>query len=453
MMKRILVVSSSGDGYAWQDTLCAGRNLSVEQARWDELLRGSTPSPELCLLVAVLDQPRSTSIDSLRRLTCSLPQCPCLAVLPEDSAPELIRGAATVAGDFVILPMRPEELACRVDRFLAYADDDVARSQQSLAEEACLRDFVTQDPSFLGVLTQIRKLARANAPVLIVGETGTGKELCARALHHLGPRRHGPFIPVDCAALPENLFENELFGHVRGSFTDAHSDQKGLVALAQGGTLFLDEVDSLTALTQAKLLRFLQDRAYRPLGSDRFLTSDVTVLAATNRDLRELVEKREFRVDLYFRLNVLSVALSPLRDRPSDITLLAEHYVRRFARPGEPVPIIDAQAADALRQYHWPGNVRELVNIIQRAVALTEERFIRVSHLEFCDRTPALPERLQPSTFREARAQAVEEFERNYISNLLHEHHGNVTHAARAANRERRAFGRMIKKYGIDKAS
>ena len=452
-MKRVLLVSSRGDGSAWQDSLFASRNLVCESIRWNELERGLLPPTDVSLLVAVLDQSCLTPVESLRRLISLRPHCPCLAVLPEDAHPQLIQGASSIAGDFVIQPLRSSELSCRLDRFLADTHDEIVRTKHSLAEEACLREFVTQDPKFLDVLVQVRKLARANAPVLIVGETGTGKELCARALHHLGPRSHGPFIPVDCAALPDNLFENELFGHVRGSFTDAHKDQKGLVALAQSGTLFLDEVDGLTALAQGKLLRFLQDRAYRPLGSERFLTAEITVLAATNRDLRELVDQRQFRPDLYFRLNVLSVTLSPLRDRPGDVNLLAEHYVRRFARPGEPPPIIDAQAADALRQYHWPGNVRELVNTIQRAVALAEERFIRVSHLKFCADAAAAPKKPERVTFREARAQAVEEFERKYISNLLQEHDGNVTRAARAANKERRAFGRMIKKYGIGKAA
>ncbi len=451
-MKRILVIASSREGFAWQDFFPKNTELPVQDISWDRFDRGMVQPPGVSLLVAVIDESRLNPVESLRRAAAGAPYCPCLAILPDSASPELIEAASRMASDFVLLPLRPSELRSRVGRFLAETNDAVAKCKQHLADEECLGEFVTQDTKLLRVLEDVRKLARANAPVLIVGETGTGKELCARALHHLSSRRHGPFIPVDCAALPDHLFENELFGHVRGSFTDAHRDQKGLVALAHGGTLFLDEVDGLTQAAQGKLLRFLQDRVYRPLGSERFLTSDVTVLAATNRDLRQCVEERQFRGDLYFRLNVLSVTLSPLRERPRDIELLAQHYIRRFVKAGELTPVLAADAAERLRSYHWPGNVRELINVMQRAVALAEEGRIEAAHLAL-GVPVAGKEPGREKTFREARTQALERFERKYIEDLLEEHDGNVTHAARAARKERRSFGRMMKKYGIGRAA
>jgi len=298
---------------------------------------------------------------------------------------------------------------------------------------------------------QLPRFARAEAPVCITGETGTGKELCARAMHHLSHRQRAPFIAVDCGALPEQLFENEMFGHSRGAFTDAHRDHKGLIAIAEGGTLFLDEVDALSLPSQAKLLRFLQERTFRPLGSDRFETADVRVIAATNRDLEAVVRDRQFRSDLFFRLNVLRLRLPPLRERRSDLELLAHAALKHYwAGAAEEVPVIAPAALRALRVHDWPGNVRELYNVVQRAVVA-------------CDGSLILPEHLGPpfdnfqvrhgpsSDFRSSRAAAVAEFERRYVEDLLMKCNGNVTHAAREAQQDRRAFGRFIKKYNIDR--
>jgi two-component system response regulator GlrR len=283
--------------------------------------------------------------------------------------------------------------------------------------------------------------------VLITGETGTGKDLCARAIHHLSERRSRPFIPVDCGALPDHLFENELFGHARGAFTDAHLDQKGLVALAEGGTLFLDEVDALSHATQTKLLRFLQDRSYKPLGAERFLRADVNVIAASNRDLSELVAQHRFRSDLFFRLNVVNLHLSPLRERKGDIPLLAEHFVKAVcAEKGVQRKSLTASTLRVLGSHSWPGNVRELYNVIQRAVLLGQGHQVLPSDVAI--RSAQRPEAAS-SSFREARAQAIEAFEKAYVEDLLNRHAGNVTRAAREARKDRRAFGRLIKKLNI----
>jgi DNA-binding NtrC family response regulator len=287
--------------------------------------------------------------------------------------------------------------------------------------------------------------------VLITGETGTGKELCARAIHHLSPRRSFPFIPVDCAALPDHLFENEFFGHVRGAFTDAHAEQKGLVAMAEGGTLFLDEIDSLSLAAQAKLLRFIQERAFKPLGADRFVKADVHILAATNRSLEPLIRNGQFRGDLYFRLNVLSLHLAPLRDRRGDIPLLARHFVDACCLEGGlSRKSLSAAAAHKLLAYDWPGNVRELFNTIQRAVVFAEGAQILPGHATMGPWEPPADTPLDGG-FREARARAVSAFERLYLESVLKKHAGNVTHAAREAHQERRAFGRLIKKHQIDR--
>ena len=324
--------------------------------------------------------------------------------------------------------------------------DDVA---SRIAEHVALARLIGREPVFAATIARIPVVARAPSPVLILGETGTGKELCARAVHHLSLRRHQPFIPADCGTLPDHLCENELFGHVRGAFTDAHCAQRGLVGMAEGGTLFLDEVESLTLPAQAKLLRLLQEGTYKPLGADRFLRADVRIVAATNVDLERLVQQKTFRSDLYFRLNVLRLVMPPLRNRRGDIPMIAEHFVRVLCdEAGVPRKTLAPAAIDRLSCGDWPGNVRELFNVLQQAVVFADGT-IEVEHLAL----PALPGELPPQAgqpvlgFREARARALEAFERAYVENLLRKHNGNVTRSAREAQKDRRAFGRLLKRY------
>jgi two-component system response regulator GlrR len=317
-----------------------------------------------------------------------------------------------------------------------------------ITQQAGLSQLVGADPTFLDAITRIQAIAASDAPVLIVGETGTGKELCAHAIHHLSPRAHFPFIPVECGAVPDLLAENELFGHARGAYTDAHRDQKGLAALAEGGTLFLDEIDSLSLAAQAKLLRFLQDGAYRALGAERFVRANVRVLAAANRDVELLVQAKQFRSDLYFRLNVLELQLPPLRERRRDISLLANHFLESFcAAAGGPARYFSPAALRILEQHDWPGNVRELRNVIHRAVIFSSGASILPSHICLRRASPPTPAAI---SFRQARQQAIDRFERLYLEQTLREHGGNITRAALAAGKDRRAFGRLVKKHGVD---
>jgi DNA-binding NtrC family response regulator len=292
-------------------------------------------------------------------------------------------------------------------------------------------------------------VACCHTPILITGETGTGKELCARAIHHLSSRRHFPFIPVDCAALPEQLFESEMFGHARGAFTDAHRDQKGLVALAGDGTLFLDEVDSLSITAQSKLLRLLQEHTYRPVGSERFVPTSASIMAACNQNLERLVPERKFRSDLFFRLNVLRLQLPPLRERRSDVAVLARYFLETLAvEHGTPRKNIAPALLQMLTAYDWPGNVRELYNVLQRAVVFCPGTKIQLADMADL---PAAAQSPKPvgGNFREERARAVTSFERNYIEEMLRRAAGNVTQAARLAGKDRRVFGRLMKRHNV----
>jgi transcriptional regulator with GAF, ATPase, and Fis domain len=288
-------------------------------------------------------------------------------------------------------------------------------------------------------------IAESDVTCLLLGETGTGKELFARAIHYLSGRKHKPFVPVNCGAIPDLLFENELFGHARGAYTDASSPEEGLLAYAQGGTLFLDEVDALSLGAQVKLLRVLQEREYRPIGSPRPVSMNVRILAATNKDLRSFVEARRFREDLFYRLNVLWLCVPALRDHSEDIPLLAEYFVRLFGeRHGRPDLCLDASAIDRLLVYSWPGNVREMQGILQRAVLLSRRSCLTADDLDL----PGAPAG-KVMSMSTAKDRAIDQFERKYLFEVLNRCKGNVSQAARAAGKERRTFQRLLTKHRI----
>lgn len=297
-------------------------------------------------------------------------------------------------------------------------------------------------------LDQIRKIAQADAPVLIEGETGSGKELAARAVHYLSRRRELRFVPVNCGAIPDTLIESELFGHARGAFTDAKQAQAGVIAHAEGGTLFLDEIDALSARGQVAMLRFLQDQRYRPLGRASERCSDARVVAASNRPLQALVEQGGFRSDLLYRLDILSLRVPPLRERNDDVAQLARHFVDLFcARYRLPVKRLHPDTLGWMSRHAWPGNVRELENLIHRLVLLSDGDEIHYAG----ETTQPDPPSSDPPNFQCAKARAIEAFERAYLSWVMAETKGNVTAAAHLASKERRALGKLLKKHGIDK--
>jgi len=449
---RLLVVEadSTPAGARVASALALDGAFSLQRLAWDPRLPEtlSRKGPHAVIAVAVPCTPTVTQV--FETLRASPIAAPTLVVLPEEPAEPLVQLAGQVADDFLLAPIRAPELRHRLGRLLGAASWEVAVVRERLREELGMTQLVGRDPVFLDAIGQVPRFARAEIPVLITGETGTGKELCARAIHFLGKRRDYPFIAVDCGALPDHLIENELFGHARGAYTDAHREQRGLIAMAEGGTLFLDEVDALSLAAQAKLLRFLQDRTFRPLGSDRFHQADVNIIAATNRDVEQCVTAKQFRSDLYFRLNVLRLHLPPLRERRNDIALLASHFLQaRRTACDTAARSFFPSTLRALALYDWPGNVRELANVVQRATVACDSAQILPRHVTIP--TASGPAEPPSAHFRAARAAAVESFERRYVEDLLRKHGGNVTRAARAARKDRRAFGRLVKKYSIDR--
>jgi transcriptional regulator with PAS, ATPase and Fis domain len=317
---------------------------------------------------------------------------------------------------------------------------------QELKRRLGLGQLIGESPAFLAAVSKIPTMARCDANVLISGETGTGKEVCARAIHYLSVRSSQPFIAVNCGAIPAELVENELFGHTRGAYTDAVVTKPGLIQEAEGGTLFLDEIDCLSSLAQVKLLRFLQEKEYRPLGSTKTKKASVRVITATNANLEATVQQGRLRQDLYYRINILSLMLPPLRHRQEDIVPLAQHFLTKFAEElDKPVHAFSPEALRLLLAYPWPGNVRELEHTIERAVALTEETILSEGDL-----TLAVPQSgSQPEPFHQAKMRAVSQFEQTYLTDVLLAHGGNITKAAYAAGKPRRAFWQLLRKHGI----
>ncbi|MCE3253361.1 MAG: mopR [Cellvibrio sp.] len=371
--------------------------------------------------------------------------------------------------DFLFWPCTATELRTRLSRLLKLPQHSFADNSPLLAEFASL-NLIGKSSQFVENIQLIKKMSACHAAVLIQGETGTGKENAARAIHYLSKRREQSFVPVNCAAIPDNLVESELFGHEKGAFTDAKQTQAGLVALADGGTLFLDEIDSLTPKAQAALLRFLQTLEYRALGAKQTRRADVRILAATNADLKNLVANKQFREDLYFRLNVLNLTMPPLRKRLDDIVLIADNILHRFALEYQAAPKrLGRQGLDYLMQHAWPGNIRELENCLLRAFLLSPGETLEFVEVQETDSTwqtrdldklseefaPAITHGITqtpPLSFQDAKAIAINEFEANYLRKVMLIAQGNVSVAARLAGKERRSLGKLLQKYAIDKA-
>lgn len=407
--------------------------------------------PHVDLTICILPASKERARQFVAKLRRNVPRTPLLPIIQganlNPMAAELLPGTA----DFLCTPLQEAELLARVRCLLAGSrEQECASVHTKAAEGVKVPEYIGEDPAFVNVKRKIPLLARCEVPVLLVGETGTGKEICARALHYSSRRSGKPFLPVNCGAIPLDLFESELFGHRKGAFTGAWTAQPGLITEAEGGTLFLDEIETLSPGAQAKLLRFLDDQTYHPLGSPRPRQADVWILASTNVDLIPKVRTGTFREDLYYRLAVMTLSLPPLRDRRVDIPLLVAHFWTRYAKQrGGRVGHLSPRAMGVLCQYSWPGNVRELKNVIQQVVMLSDAHTIEPEDLPILH-LPASGES-RPISFKRERAQVIEQFEKTYITKLLRMHQGNVTRAAQAAHMERRAFGRLIKRYQIAK--
>ncbi len=398
------------------------------------------------VVVATLDSFQATKLElffaSLER---AFPHRPVLVTTTHPDAFDVFPVLEMGASDFLLPPLRRSDLLPRLMRqaLVTRCGDAFV---QKLKEDIGLKQIIGESPAFLDKVRCVPRFARCDATVLISGESGTGKELFARAIHYLSPRADRPFVPVNCGALPENLVESEIFGHKRGAFTGAASDQAGLIREAEGGTLFLDEIDCLTPPAQVKLLRFLQDGEYRPVGSQQILHANIRVVAAANADFSHIVHEGKFREDLFYRLNVLALTLPPLRERRGDILLLAHDFLEKQAALAETRPKnLSLAALNRLVSHSWPGNVRELQNVLTRAIVLSDRDSIELLDFDLPEDGPSA----EDQSFRAMKSRAVQRFEHDFLATVLHAHDGNITRAAFAVKKNRRAFWQLLRKHDL----
>jgi two-component system response regulator HydG len=402
----------------------------------------------------VLTDLKMPGMDGIRfcsRIVANRPDVPVVVMTAFGSLETAIAAIRAGAYDFVTKPIEMELLALILRRAVEHRhlQEKIKFLSDAVERTARFEELLGESPGMQKLYDQLSRIADSEASVLIIGESGTGKELVARALHSRSRRRAKPLVAVNCAALPDALLESELFGHVKGAFTDARSDRKGLFVQAEGGTLLLDEIGEMPLSMQPKLLRALEENRVRPVGSEREVSFDVRLLATTNRDLETAVEEGRFRRDLFFRINVIQLELPPLRSRGTDALLLSQHFIEAFAkRTGKNVVGMSESVAEKLLAYSWPGNVRELRNVIERAVALTRNDRLTVEDL--------------PEKVRDYRSSQVfigghdpsdlvplEEVERRYILHVLDSANGNRTLAARTLGLDRKTLYRKLSQYGV----
>lgn len=454
------LLPSSGHGKSLKNILdcCMGPPLTVRHVQ-AELLPSvqsnfsddddySNFNHRLCFVI-IDGQRYPESKEFLRCLLLRKSCPPVILIIEEDDSSKVIDLLNLGGTDFISPPFNEIDVLPRVSRLLRNSN-----SEEPLCERVTrkfgLRQIVGKSANFLSELEKIPIISGCDANVLISGETGTGKELIARALHHLSPRANKPFIPVNCGAIPETLFENELFGHERGAYTDARAPQIGLIQEADGGTLFLDEIDCLSSIAQVKFLRFVEEKEYRPLGSNKVRRADVRIISASNADLGNEVKNGNLRTDLYYRLNVIQLKLPPLRDRKEDIPLLAQHFTGKFSKEfDKPAKDLTCTAVEKLLSHDWPGNVRELENVIERAVVLAERELLHPDDIPLSVDGSVDSGR----SYKEAKAKAIWQFEESFLQSALKTSSGNITHAAQSAHKNRRAFWELIRKHRIDVSS
>lgn len=391
--------------------------------------------------------PEMSGLDLLKRLREADPEVAVIVVTAYGSIETAVTAMKEGATDYLVKPLNLDEVRLRIER--------VKHSHQLVRENIELREALQERHRIEGVigeggrmqevLSLVRRVAPSDATVLLRGESGTGKELIAKAIHYAGGRRNGPLVKVNCAALPETLLESELFGHEKGAFTGAFAPRKGRFEEADKGTLFLDEIGDLPAHVQAKLLRVLQEKQFERLGSNRPITSDVRIITATHRDLEQLMRDGSFREDLYYRLNVVTIILPPLRERREDLSALIDHFLGKFAeKNGKAIAGFSRDARDALLRYDYPGNVRELENLVERAVVLTRENLIGQGELPL-----SIKETRPGSGDLTNLSAAVEGLERRMIVDALRAAGGVQTKAADSLGISERALRYKLGKYGI----
>ncbi|HZW35387.1 MAG: sigma-54-dependent transcriptional regulator [Deltaproteobacteria bacterium] len=416
--------------------------------------REKLSNDEFDLVISDVRMPGADGIEFTRSLHREFPDLPVILMTAYGSIRTAVDAMKAGAGDYLLKPFEPDEMLLLVRRTLEIHDLRVADQYRAAKNQETFefrKTVVCESGAMRRLQEDVANILALDTTVLLTGETGTGKQLIARGIHYSGPRKNGPLIEINCAAIPETLFESELFGFAKGSFTGAASERKGLFQLADGGTLFLDEIGEVPLTLQTKLLSAIQERKFMRIGGTRQIEVDVRIIAATNKSLEEEVAAGRFRKDLFFRLNVFPLRVPPLRERKEDIPVLAEIFLSRFARKcGKRIARITPGSVALLQAYEWPGNVRELENLIERAVirerggelAIPTDLLFPSGGEDALLFSPDVP-------FKEAKERVVSSFEKRYIEEVLRRSGGKLTDAARAAGMDNKNFSEKMKRYGI----
>jgi DNA-binding NtrC family response regulator len=405
------------------------------------------------LILSDLNMPGNLKLELLKEGRTKYSHIPMIVVTGVPSVPTAIESVRLGIADYLLKPVKFEELLSAVQRALLQS------GQSPPAERECVSDtdsrgkfpeIIGDCPPMLELLDIVDRVAASNTNILITGESGTGKEVIANAIHNLSARRRHAFQIIDCTAIPESLFESVLFGHAKGSFTGAISDQQGLLRQCDGGTAFFDELGELPAASQAKLLRAVQSQTFTPVGESKAVQVDTRFICATNRDLQAEVDAGRFRQDLYYRLAVIPIELVPLRERGEDVVKLADYFLRRLRPHDAKVKGFSDEVMDRFRTYRWPGNIRELRNVIERSITFARSEMIDVSDLPPPLRSSEVG-RVDVSVLSEiSRDEALDHADRAYLRAILKKHNGVIASAARQAGLSRQGLNKLLKRHGIE---
>lgn len=449
-MEKILIVDDEIALRQSLNILLARNGYSVETANLATEALSILEGEHYDLVISDLRMKEMDGLELLCKIKQLYPDIEVIILTAFGSIGGAVEAMKSGAFDYVTKPFKNEQLLVVVEKALERREliSEVKYLREALRKDFSDENIVAQSPQMQGVVDLVRKIAPQNLTVLITGESGTGKEIVAKAIHHLSTRNDDRFFAINCSAMPEQLLESELFGHVKGAFTGATCSKKGLLEEASGGTLLLDEIGDMPLALQAKILRVLEERSVRPVGSTREIEIDVRILAATNRDLSEMVKVGRFREDLYYRLDVIRVQIPTLAERSEDIMPMAEYFLGKYSEElGKPGLRLGSSAINALMHYNWPGNVRELKNTIKRAVALTGREALESDDIFFMPSTVNRPGRLELR--RPPEPNTLENSQRDHIKRALISNNWNYTKTSRQLGIGRTTLWRKVKKFNL----
>jgi DNA-binding NtrC family response regulator len=457
--RRLLIVDDRELTCKQLQKLLQSEQLIVEYRTEGHEALKALKEADYSVLLTDLQMPKMSGMELIREIQAHRIPVTIIVIAGHGSIEDAVQAIRLGASDFLTKPLNTAQLRLVIDRALRERtlQDELAQLRAGLQKQFSFQNILSKNQRMHAIFELISTVAHTNSTVLIEGETGTGKEQVARAIHATATERSGPFVAINCAALPETLLESELFGHEKGSFTSAVGQRKGRFEMAEGGTIFLDEIGDMPASMQAKLLRVLQERCFERVGGTETIRVDVRVITASNRSLRQLVKDGKFREDLYYRLNVIKIDLPPLRDRREDVPLLATHFTQKYARPGESPKQIAPDAMELLVSHSWPGNIRELENAMERACVTCRDQQIRIENLP-----PDLSRQPKPTSsfpidlsrpLGEHLQQATAQIEREYLVRALKETRGHIGECARICGLSRRSVAAKVSEYQLDKGA